>query len=269
MDQQSLQEMQERLDALARTVPDEEIEFWFARDLQEPLGTSEQVTAPRASAELGGLRRCKSSRYLRVSLWFAPSIPSQSAAHAYRSTYSEVPLGYARWENFLVTIQRAITSCETTGFSSLDHFRDVTKMVSLGSGAEPVGWGERSETHRNSGLRNDGFRLRSLRKPISICHRVRLATTLSAGGTPALLESPLFERGWRRSRRGFGGLSLISGASRRRIEFKTQTPAPSGHPLSKRGLKTPPRSEVLWHDLRLRADNCAGHPARAFHPNIR
>ena len=33
-----IQKLQSRFDALAQTVPDEEIEFWFARDLQEPLG---------------------------------------------------------------------------------------------------------------------------------------------------------------------------------------------------------------------------------------
>ncbi len=46
------------------------------------------------------------------------------------------PLGYARWENFMTAIQRAIESCQTTGFEPEDHFRSVTKMVSIGSGAE-------------------------------------------------------------------------------------------------------------------------------------
>ena len=53
MDNQSLSQLQQRFDALVHRVPDEDIEFWFARELQEPLG-------------------------------------------------------YARWENFLTTIQRAI-----------------------------------------------------------------------------------------------------------------------------------------------------------------
>jgi DNA-damage-inducible protein D len=73
--------MQGRLDALAQTVPDEQVEFWFARDLQEPMG-------------------------------------------------------YARWENFLTAIERAIISCETTGSDPSDHFRGVTKMVEVGSGAQ-------------------------------------------------------------------------------------------------------------------------------------
>lgn len=81
MDTQHLTAMQQRLDQLAQTEPEDNVEFWFARDLQEPMG-------------------------------------------------------YARWENFLTAIQRAITSCETTGNDPDDHFRGVTKMVELGSGAK-------------------------------------------------------------------------------------------------------------------------------------
>lgn len=46
------------------------------------------------------------------------------------------PLGYAKWERFKGVIQRAITSCETTGYNPGDHFRGVLKMIKLGSGAE-------------------------------------------------------------------------------------------------------------------------------------
>lgn len=45
-------------------------------------------------------------------------------------------LGYARWESFLVAIKRAIDSCETQNININDHFRQVTKMVKIGSGAE-------------------------------------------------------------------------------------------------------------------------------------
>lgn len=81
MDNQSLTQLQERLDALVQRVPDENIEFWFARDLLEPLG-------------------------------------------------------YARWENFLTAIQRAMTSCESTGYEPSDHFRGVTKMIEIGKGGQ-------------------------------------------------------------------------------------------------------------------------------------
>ena len=45
-------------------------------------------------------------------------------------------LGYERWENFDKAISRAIESCETSGIEVSDHFREVTKMVPLGSGAQ-------------------------------------------------------------------------------------------------------------------------------------
>jgi DNA-damage-inducible protein D len=45
-------------------------------------------------------------------------------------------LGYSKWDNFKNVIEKARTSCETAGASVLDHFPDVGKMVSIGSGAE-------------------------------------------------------------------------------------------------------------------------------------
>ena len=45
-------------------------------------------------------------------------------------------LGYERWENFDKVINRALDSCETSGVAVADHFREVTKMVQLGSGSK-------------------------------------------------------------------------------------------------------------------------------------
>ena len=45
-------------------------------------------------------------------------------------------LGYARWENFQIAIKRAMESCEASNNEVLDHFRGVTKMVSIGSKAK-------------------------------------------------------------------------------------------------------------------------------------
>jgi len=81
MNKEVIQRMQGQFDAIIHTVPDEGVEFWFARDLQEPLG-------------------------------------------------------YARWENFLTAIQRAIESCKTTGYQAADHFRDVTKLITHGKGGQ-------------------------------------------------------------------------------------------------------------------------------------
>lgn len=57
-----------------------------------------------------------------IEFWFARDLQSY--------------LGYARWENFQIAVNRAIESCETTGQEPSDHFRGVTKMVELGSGAK-------------------------------------------------------------------------------------------------------------------------------------
>ncbi len=45
-------------------------------------------------------------------------------------------LGYERWENFDKAICRAMISCDTSEIEIVDHFREVTKMVTLGSGAQ-------------------------------------------------------------------------------------------------------------------------------------
>lgn len=45
-------------------------------------------------------------------------------------------LGYSRWENFAEAIGRAIESCKTLRINVDDHFREVTKMVGLGSGSQ-------------------------------------------------------------------------------------------------------------------------------------
>ena len=84
MDIQKIEQYKSAFDAIVKIVKDEdgnEIEVWYARELQTVLG-------------------------------------------------------YARWENFVVAIGRAIESCKTLGVSVDDHFREVTKMVQLGSGSQ-------------------------------------------------------------------------------------------------------------------------------------
>jgi len=58
----------------------------------------------------------------QVEVWFAREL--------------QAVLGYARWENFIVAIHRAVESCKTQGINIDDHFREVTKMVELGSGSK-------------------------------------------------------------------------------------------------------------------------------------
>ncbi len=81
MKSEAIQLLKERFDALSQIIPDDSVEFWFARDLMEPLG-------------------------------------------------------YVRWENFQTAINRAIESCQTTGYSVEDHFRGVTKMIEIGKGGQ-------------------------------------------------------------------------------------------------------------------------------------
>jgi DNA-damage-inducible protein D len=45
-------------------------------------------------------------------------------------------LGYSEWRNFTKVISKAKTSCEASGNQIEDHFVDVNKMVSIGSGTE-------------------------------------------------------------------------------------------------------------------------------------
>lgn len=45
-------------------------------------------------------------------------------------------LEYTEWRNFCTVVDRAKTACENSGVDVEDHFVDVNKMVSIGSGAE-------------------------------------------------------------------------------------------------------------------------------------
>jgi DNA-damage-inducible protein D len=45
-------------------------------------------------------------------------------------------LGYTKWDNFLKVINKAKSACETSDNDILDHFAEVGKMVSLGSGSQ-------------------------------------------------------------------------------------------------------------------------------------
>ena len=45
-------------------------------------------------------------------------------------------LGYEQWRYFENVINHAIESCEASEIEPLDHFREVTKMVALGSGPQ-------------------------------------------------------------------------------------------------------------------------------------
>lgn len=45
-------------------------------------------------------------------------------------------LGYSRWENFETAVKRAIASVETSDAAGEHHFREATKMITMGKGAQ-------------------------------------------------------------------------------------------------------------------------------------
>lgn len=44
-------------------------------------------------------------------------------------------LGYTKWDNFSKVVEKAMISCQNSGFECPDHFLEVGKMVQLGSGS--------------------------------------------------------------------------------------------------------------------------------------
>ena len=74
-------ELKEKFDSIINTEEKENVEFWYARDLQTQLG-------------------------------------------------------YKRWENFIEVIKKAIQSCVNAEIPKENHFREVTKMISLAKGAK-------------------------------------------------------------------------------------------------------------------------------------
>ena len=65
----------------------------------------------------------------------------ESAAHSdgavtyWYAREIQLLLDYSRWENFETAISRAKTACENSNQPLENHFRDVTKMVDIGSSA--------------------------------------------------------------------------------------------------------------------------------------
>jgi len=81
MDQNTITKLTNSFNAIVQEVPNENTEFWYARDLMERLG-------------------------------------------------------YTKWQNFVEVIAKAKTACANSNVPIGNHFTDVSKMVSIGSGAE-------------------------------------------------------------------------------------------------------------------------------------
>ncbi len=72
--------------------------------------------------DLFNMFEAAASEYQGVECWSAREIQSL--------------LGYSKWENFYKVVEKAKESAENAGERVVDHFPDVRKMVSIGSGAE-------------------------------------------------------------------------------------------------------------------------------------
>ena len=81
MDKELILNLQNSFNDISNVLEDQDVEFWYARDLQKILG-------------------------------------------------------YDRWENFSNVIEKAKKACQNSNIELSDHFRDVTKMVSIGSNTQ-------------------------------------------------------------------------------------------------------------------------------------
>jgi DNA-damage-inducible protein D len=81
MDQNTITKLTISFNVIAQQIPNEDTEFWYARELM-------------------------------------------------------VKLGYTKWQNLVKVVGKAKTACANSGVPVENHFTDVSKMVSIGSGAE-------------------------------------------------------------------------------------------------------------------------------------
>ena len=65
----------------------------------------------------------------------ARQIPDESIEFWYGRDLME-KLGYTKWQNFVEVISKGKTACANAGVPVENHFTDVSKMVTIGSGAE-------------------------------------------------------------------------------------------------------------------------------------
>lgn len=88
--------------------------------------------------ENGGFSKMEKSKIIAIKFRFDETIHIVDDTDVeYWLARELMPLlGYERWENFEKAIKRSMESCETSGITVTDHFREVTKMVQLGSGSK-------------------------------------------------------------------------------------------------------------------------------------
>ena len=72
----------------------------------------------------------------RLNKTFEESAYEQDNIEYWLARELQFLLGYSDWRNFLNAIDKAKESCKSSNNKPSDHFVDITKMVSIGSGAE-------------------------------------------------------------------------------------------------------------------------------------
>ena len=77
----------------------------------------------------------KTSNYTNETFESIKHIDETGTEYWYARELQKI-LEYNKWENFEKVIRKAKQSCENSNISNLDHFLDVRKMVTIGSGAE-------------------------------------------------------------------------------------------------------------------------------------
>jgi DNA-damage-inducible protein D len=61
---------------------------------------------------------------------------TQSGNEYWMARDLQAALGYSTWENFEEVIHRAQMACESAGANPADHFREATKVIAAGKGAQ-------------------------------------------------------------------------------------------------------------------------------------
>ena len=75
------------------------------------------------------------TRFTRSFDSIVQQIPNETTEFWYARDLME-KLGYTKWQNFVEVIAKAKTACANSNVCVENHFANVSKMVSIGSGAE-------------------------------------------------------------------------------------------------------------------------------------
>lgn len=72
---------------------------------------------------------------IRLSKSFEETSHIEQGVEYWMARDLQVLFEYSMWENFLNVVEKAKLACNNSKSLIINHFRDVTKMVNLGSGS--------------------------------------------------------------------------------------------------------------------------------------